>query len=102
MVNPATTRPEQPCKRPPLRGMLAIRTERSPHVLIHTPGTAASSRSIAKQNYEYDAEPQHARANAPGQAEARVREHTRGPSSCAMSGLRSMFAPRVTNVNVQN
>ena len=45
MVNPATARPEQPCKRPPLRGMLAIRTERSPHVLIHMPGTAASSRS---------------------------------------------------------
>ena len=43
-----------------------------------------------------------AAALAPGQVEAREREHARRPRSCTMSGLRPIFAPCVTNVNVQN
>jgi hypothetical protein len=54
---------------------------------------------IAQRNREYETELQRVGANAPGQAEAREREHACGPSSCTMS-LRPIFAPRVTNVNV--
>ena len=57
---------------------------------------------ITKRNREYDADPQRARANAPGQVEP-VRESTlaaRARAQCP--GCRPTFVPYVTNVNVQN
>ena len=88
MVNPTTTRPEKPHKRPALRlriacappwvsmplhkSDLAIRTERNPHVLIQLAGSASRHPSqherdyIVQRNREYEAELQRALGQTSG------------------------------------